>query len=161
MAIGGGVVTQYIIARREQTALRRKNTSDRVYICAQLIILLRRFLFECRKAVTDPEKEEQLSSYNEYRASYPSPRLSLERVQGDWSVLPPALLLELHELPHRLENIETALESDWEYLDVGELQFMEVYRDRYRTLVQHTESIVSRLNSQCGFNSKDVIVLGG
>ena len=133
---------------------------DRVYISAQLVVLLRRFLSKCRRAATDPGKE-QLSGYSEFRIPYPSSRLSLESVQGDWSVLPPALLLEIHELPRRLENIETTLEFDRKYRDVGEQQFMGVYRGRYRTLVQHTESIVSRLNSLCGLNSKDVIVLGG
>ena len=161
MAIWGGVVTQYIIARREQAALRRKKASDSVYISAQLVVLLRRFLSECRRAATDPGKEEQLSGYSEFRISHPLPRLSLESVQGDWSVLPPALLLEIHELPRLLENIETILESDWKYRDVGEQQFMEVYRGRFRTLVQHTEIIVSRLNRLCGFNSTDGITLAG
>lgn len=150
MAVIGGVITQCVIARREQAIRDLETASARIYISAQLIVLLRRFLTECRGASTDPGKGEPMTGYTEYRASRISPQLLLEKIQGDWSVLPPELLLEIHELPRRLENIQTALESDWNNREVGETEFMDIYRNRYRGLTEKTVNTLRQLERLCG-----------
>lgn len=102
MAITGGIVTQLIIAGKEKRAHERKIASERAYLGSQLLVSLMEFRDRCRDFADCPAWPGMMIP------EHPS-ILYLGTVNGDWSVLPGALLLRTRRLPVLQEKLIRSL----------------------------------------------------
>lgn len=152
MAITGGVVTQLIIACREQKAQQQKLASDRAFIGAGLIL----YLQDCRHQFTLVANDD-----GEYRDSQNGERVrvtvhhadlpDISVIEGDWTVLPGQLLLQIREIPRNAEVHDRYIALVHEnVLDHPEhTKVFEERRRRYQTLASQCAGLEDELRTLC------------
>ena len=154
MAIGGVVVTQWIIARREHKAQSKKLASERAFIGAGLVL----YLQECHHQFTlvandNGEYRESPGSERERVKVHDADLPNISEIEGDWTVLPGQLLLRIREISRNVaahdRYISQVYENKCDYPEHKET-FKE-RRRRYQTLANQCASLENELRTLCGF----------
>ncbi|MNB66338.1 hypothetical protein D3C81_169170 [compost metagenome] len=141
MAITGGIVTQLIIAGKEKRAHERKIASERAYLGSQLLVSLMEFRDRCRDFADCPAWPGMMIP------EHPS-ILYLGTVNGDWSVLPGALLLRTRRLPVLQEKINPFLDHCFEKHGGG-TEYVAIATERYRVLEGECTALITELGVLC------------
>ncbi|MEG5552327.1 hypothetical protein UXO11_22375 [Enterobacter wuhouensis] len=155
MAIAGGVITQVIIAYREQKARDKKLASDRAFIGAGLVLFLKEFRYQCNRIASDtgelrPASGGELNRFPVYQPLLPE----LKDVEGDWTVIPGALLLRVRHLPLSQRAYERYLDVEKEVHDdyPDHQSYYHERRARYRKLSDECTMLEKELRQLCGFH---------
>ncbi|HEY2452392.1 MAG TPA: hypothetical protein VGI71_07185 [Scandinavium sp.] len=141
MAITGGIVTQLIIAGKEKRARERKVASERAYLGSQLLVSLMDFRDCCRDFADCPGWPGMMIP------ELPS-ILYLGTVNGDWSVLPGALLLRIRRLPMLQEKINPFLVHSFEIHGSG-AEYVAIATERYRVLEGECTALITEPGALC------------
>ncbi len=110
MAIAGGLMTQWVIARKEHRKHEREQASARAYIGAELITALEELAHRCTKAADEAQGAcETLEGAGPGHGDHPYCMVypfELNMIRGDWSVLPGQLTLQIRQLSRKVTENE-------------------------------------------------------
>ncbi|MGY0160694.1 hypothetical protein ACVQKW_14260 [Edwardsiella tarda] len=125
-ALGGVLLTQHRIDKRERAAAAKKADEERLFISTELVFVLERFVEDCVKIVIDDGEENTGGEY--YPTTSTPGGLKLDEISGNWRVLSSRLMYRIHELPVLLNEAERRI----------------VYTTEVSTPPQHTEFFKER-----------------
>ncbi|UCQ13141.1 hypothetical protein [Edwardsiella tarda] len=103
-ALGGVLLTQHRIDKRERAAAAKKADEERLFISTELVFVLERFVEDCAKIVIDDGEENADGEY--YPTTSTPSGLKLGEISGNWRVLSSRLMYRIHELPVLLNEAE-------------------------------------------------------
>ena len=110
-ALGGVLLTQHRIDKRERAAAAKKADEERLFISTELVFVLEKFVEECVQVALDegaPHRDNEV-----YYAKIKQPELILEGVSGDWRTLPAPNMYRIRELPVLLNEANKYLDDFW------------------------------------------------
>ncbi|HFQ3272321.1 TPA: hypothetical protein ACG7PQ_005123 [Klebsiella pneumoniae] len=154
MAIGGVVVTQLIIACREQKAQNKKLASERAFIGAGLILYLQECCHQFTLVANDDGEYRDSQNGERVRVTVHHADLpDISAIEGDWTVLPGQLLLRIREIPRNAEvhdrYIALVHENELDYPE--HTKVFQERRRRYQNLANQCVSLENELRTLCGF----------
>lgn len=152
MAIGGVVVTQLIIACREQKTQNKKLASERAFIGAGLILYLQECHHQFTLVANDDGEYRDLPSGEQNRVTVHDTDLpDISAIEGDWTVLPGQLLLRIREIPFRVQAHERYL-SEVYHNELDHPEHTKVFQERckrYQTLANACVDMENELRELC------------
>lgn len=153
MAIAGGVVTQVIIACKEKKAQAKMLASERAFIGAGLILYLKEYRYQCNRIASDTGELRPAAGGELERVPVRYPLLPLmEDVEGNWTVIPGALMLRIRQLPLSQQAHERylAIEKDVHDDYPEHHSFYRERQARYRKLAAECTWLEQELRQLCG-----------
>ncbi|MGC6657629.1 hypothetical protein [Pantoea sp. EEL5] len=148
LAIAGGVVTQWLSARKESVENAQRLASDRAFIGSQVIIILAEYRDICYEFSCDPGEESRIMN--------PRPGMpDFSGVKGDWTSLDGELLLRVHRLPLLRRQYERELN---EVLDkLSEVEYLPNATTLFRKLYDECDAIIALMMIKCSLPSPWVL----
>ncbi|MFV4848012.1 hypothetical protein ACVQ8M_17265 (plasmid) [Edwardsiella tarda] len=125
-ALGGVLLTQHRIDKRERAAAAKKADEERLFISTELVFVLERFVEDCVKIVIDDGEEN--ADGDSYPTTDTPVELYLNAISGNWRALPGWLMYRIRELPALIRDAERRI----------------VYKTEISTPPQHTEFFKER-----------------
>lgn len=157
MAIAGGIVTQWFIARKEKNEKVQKLASDRAFIGAGLILYLKECRYQFNLVASD--SGEYRNQANEEMVRIPTRHAQLpdiSDIEGDWAVLPGELLLRIRQLSLRQQSTERYLEVERDVHDdyPENASYFRERRARYRHLSEECAELEKEIRALCDLPGK-------